>query len=130
MSQTSAQVLANLQTALPEVVKHVKGGWDNIQSFFIKTNSSAALPIWQCDLGTDAGGRWEGLVEAESEDEDAEMDDAAGESSASDEEMEVEEPPMRTKGKGKKRAAEEAEEPKEQPKKKVKAVAEAPIESS
>ena len=78
VSQKQAHVLANLQTALPEVVKHIKGGWDNVQSFFIKTNASAALPIWQCDLGTGAGGRWEGLRKEESEGvaEDAEMEDA------------------------------------------------------
>ncbi|KAI0351400.1 ribosomal protein L1 [Trametes cingulata] len=127
LSQKPAQVLANLQTALPEVVKHIKGGWDNVQSFFIKTNSSAALPIWQCDLSAEAGGRWEGLVAGASEDEDAEMDDAEEESASEGEgEMDVDKPAAaNAKGKGKKRAAEEAETEKEQPKKKAKAAAEA-----
>ncbi|KAI0689409.1 hypothetical protein C8T65DRAFT_700259 [Cerioporus squamosus] len=60
--QKPMQVLANLETALPKVVKQINGGWDNIQSLLIKTNSSVALPIWQCDLGTQSGGWWEGLV--------------------------------------------------------------------
>ncbi|KAI0373789.1 ribosomal protein L1 [Pilatotrama ljubarskyi] len=122
VSQKPAQVLANLQTALPEVVKHIKGGWDNVQSFFIKTNSSAALPIWQCDLSAEAGGRWEGLVAGASEDEDEEMGDAEEESASEGEgEMDVDKPAANAKAKGKKRAAEEAETEKEQPKKKAKA---------
>ncbi|KAI0824014.1 ribosomal protein L1p/L10e family-domain-containing protein [Trametes gibbosa] len=119
VSQKPTQVLDNLQTALPEVVKHIKGGWENVQSLFIKTNSSAALPIWQCDLGSDAGGRWEGLIAGASEDEDEDMDDA--EESAAEEEIVVEKPAVGAKTKGKKRAAEEAEVEKEQPKKKAKA---------
>ncbi|KAI0630003.1 ribosomal protein L1p/L10e family-domain-containing protein, partial [Trametes polyzona] len=124
VSQKPAQVLENLQTALPEVVKHIKGGWDNVQSFFIKTNSSAALPIWQCDLSAEAGGRWEGLVAAASEDEDEEMDDAQESADDDDEEMKVDKPSASSKSKGKKRAAEETEVEKEQPKKKAKAGAE------
>ncbi|OSD02373.1 ribosomal protein L1 [Trametes coccinea BRFM310] len=119
VSQKPSQVLENLQTALPEVVKHIKGGWDNIQSFFIKTNSSAALPIWQCDLSAEAGGRWEGLVAGASEDEDAEMGDE--EASASEGENKS---AAGAKSKGKKRAAEEPEVEREQPKKKAKAAAE------
>ncbi|KAI8986271.1 ribosomal protein L1p/L10e family-domain-containing protein [Trametes punicea] len=119
-SQKPSQVLENLQTALPEVVKHIKGGWDNIQSFFIKTNSSAALPIWQCHLGADAGGRWDGLVAGASEDGDEETDNV--EESGSEGDMEVDKPATVVKGKGKKRAAEvaEAEGEREQPKKKAK----------
>ena len=75
VSQKPAQVLANLQTALPEVVKHIKGGWDNVQSFFLKTNSSAALPIWQCDLGAETGARWDGLVVSEDDEDDSTTDD-------------------------------------------------------
>ncbi|KAH9940533.1 ribosomal protein L1 [Epithele typhae] len=118
VSQKPAHVLANLLTALPEVVKHIKGGWDNVQSLMVKTNFSAALPVWQCDLGTGAGGRWEGLMDVVSEDEDAKMDNDEGE--ADEMEVEVEEPPPPAKGKGKKRVA-EVEEEKEQPKKKAKA---------
>ncbi|KAI0762023.1 ribosomal protein L1p/L10e family-domain-containing protein [Trametes elegans] len=120
ISQKPAQVLANLETALPEVVKHIKGGWDNVQSLLIKTNSSAALPIWQCPLSAEAGGRWDGLTARESDGEDEEMEDAAA--SGSDADMEVDKPAIGAKNKGKKRAAEEAE--KEQPKKKAKAAAE------
>ena len=50
MSQTPSHILENLQTALPAVAKAVKGGWDNIQNFAIKTNSSVSLPIWSCIL--------------------------------------------------------------------------------
>ncbi|RPD56121.1 ribosomal protein L1 [Lentinus tigrinus ALCF2SS1-7] len=118
ISQKPAQVLANLETALPEVVKHIKGGWDNIQSFFLKTNSSAALPIWQCNLGAESGGRWDGLVASLSDAEDEKMDDASEGESDDDEEMEVEEPPVAA-SKGKKRIVEEMAE--EKPKKKAKA---------
>ncbi|TFK93303.1 ribosomal protein L1 [Polyporus arcularius HHB13444] len=111
LSQKPEQVLANLETALPEVVKHIKGGWDNVQSLFIKTNSSAALPIWQCDLGMEAGGRWEGLVASA---EDEVMKDAE------DDEMDVERAPI-TRSQGKKRTAEEAEKDEEKPKKRTKA---------
>jgi ribosome biogenesis protein UTP30 len=61
MSQTPSHILENLQTALPAVAKAIKGGWDNIQSFAIKTNSSVSLPIWSCTLDETEGGRWNGL---------------------------------------------------------------------
>lgn len=122
MSHSSAQILANLQTALPAVIKHIKGGWDNVQSLYIKTSSSASLPIWACDLGSGEGGRWDGLVaedvemsgseEGSDEEEDDDMTgDVAGETS---EEVEV-----KVTKKSKKRAAEEEEAP--TPKKKAKA---------
>ncbi|KAI0718194.1 ribosomal protein L1p/L10e family-domain-containing protein [Cerioporus squamosus] len=117
LSQKPAQVLANLETALPDVVKHIKGGWDNVQSLFIKTNSSAALPIWQCDLGTESGGRWEGLVASPAAAEDEEMKDA--ESDEGDK-MEVEQAPV-TRAKSKKRTAEEAGKDEDKPKKRTKA---------
>ena len=50
MSQSPKHILENLQTALPAVAKAVKGGWDNIQNFTIKTNLSVSLPIWSCTL--------------------------------------------------------------------------------
>ena len=50
MSQTPSHIVENLQTALPAVAKAVKGGWDNIKNFTIKTNSSVSLPIWSCSL--------------------------------------------------------------------------------
>ncbi|CAE6390844.1 unnamed protein product [Rhizoctonia solani] len=74
---TSSQVLQNLTTALPEIVKHIEGGWDNLQSLHIKTSGSMSLPIWSCHLSE----RWDGLEpvnevevgankEGESEDEE------------------------------------------------------------
>ena len=62
LSHTPKQALVNLETALPAVVGHIKGGWDNIQSLHIKTSTSVSLPIWTCDLGSEEGGRWNGLV--------------------------------------------------------------------
>ncbi|KAI0049417.1 ribosomal protein L1 [Auriscalpium vulgare] len=104
VSQTAVQILANLQTALPAIVKAIKGEWDNIQNLSIKTNSSVALPIWSCDLGADEGGRWDRMV----------VDEEAG--NESDDESEGEDVPevpepaaaknMATTSKGKKRVAE------------------------
>src|SRR5271154_4915428 len=61
LSQTPSEIIANLKSALPAVVSHIKGGWDNIQSFHIKTDSSASLPIWTCSLDDGENGRWTGL---------------------------------------------------------------------
>ena len=84
VSQPSSKILDNLKMALPAIVKRIKGEWDNIQSFHIKTNSSASLPIWSCDLGATEGGRWDGLVaESASEAEESGEESAEG----SDEEM-------------------------------------------
>ena len=113
VSQPSSKILDNLKMALPAIVKRIKGEWDNIQSLHIKTSTSTSLPIWSCELGADAGGRWDGLVEdAMSASEDELEGESAGE----------EEPVVETKkaAKGKKRAAEEEVE---QPKKKAKASA-------
>lgn len=62
LSQSPAQVLANLTTALPAVIAAVHGGWDNVQSLGIKSSKSASLPIWSCRLGNDEGSRWHGLT--------------------------------------------------------------------
>ncbi|KAJ7465128.1 ribosomal protein L1p/L10e family-domain-containing protein [Mycena latifolia] len=80
VSHKSSQVLENLQAALPVIVKNIKGGWDNVQSLLLKTNSSAGLPIWSCDLGAGEGGRWDGLV-ATADDESSSLE--------ADDEMEV-----------------------------------------
>ncbi|KAA1476890.1 ribosomal protein L1 [Dentipellis sp. KUC8613] len=120
VSMTPAQVIANLKMALPEIVKTLKGEWDNVQSLSIKTNSSVSLPIWTCDLGAEEGGRWDGL---EAEDDSEEEDSASDEDEDEDEEMQVDEAPPEpavTK-KGKKRSAEEQEQEQEKPKKKAKA---------
>ncbi|KAG8742500.1 hypothetical protein FRC10_001334 [Ceratobasidium sp. 414] len=93
ISFTPAQVLENLTTALPNVVKHIKGGWDNIQSLNIKTGTSVSLPIWSCELGSGEGGRWAGMVGASEE---------SGEGSEESEEDEDNVPVVKE---GKKRAA-------------------------
>jgi len=59
---SSAQLLQNLSTALPHVVKNIQENWDNVQSIHIKTSSSASLPIWSCKLDEEEGGRWDGLT--------------------------------------------------------------------
>ena len=80
LSQNPSQVLDNLKTALPAITQHIKDGWDNIQSLYIKTNSSVSLPIWTCRLDDSKEGRWDGLTaEIESDeggatDEEAETD--------------------------------------------------------
>jgi len=71
LSQSPAQVLANLETALPAIIAAVRGGWDNVQSLNIKSTKSLSLPIWSCKLGTGEGARWHGLT---AEDEESEED--------------------------------------------------------
>lgn len=61
LSQSPAQVLANLETALPAIIAAVRGGWDNVQSLNIKSTKSLSLPIWSCKLGAGEGARWHGL---------------------------------------------------------------------
>ena len=73
LSQSPAQVLANLETALPAIIAAVRGGWDNVQSLNIKSTKSLSLPIWSCKLGAGEGARWHGL--ALEGDEESEEDD-------------------------------------------------------
>jgi len=75
LSQTPAQVLVNLETALPAIIAAVRGGWDNVQSLSIKSTKSTSLPIWSCKLGTGEGARWRGsaLEDDESEDENEDV---------------------------------------------------------
>ena len=84
MSQTPSQILENLRTALPAVASAVKGGWDNIQNFAIKTNSSVSLPIWSCTLSITEGGGSSSLQaeDAEKEDEDVEKEEEEEEKAA------------------------------------------------
>ncbi|KAL5501474.1 CIC1 [Sanghuangporus vaninii] len=56
ISQSPEYTLDNLEAALPEIVKRIEGGWDNIKSLHIKTNSSTSLPIWTCELGEEETG--------------------------------------------------------------------------
>ncbi|KAF7303716.1 hypothetical protein MIND_00601000 [Mycena indigotica] len=65
-THTPAQTIANLTRALPAAVNAIKGGWENVQSLLLKTNSSPGLPIWSCDLGES---RWVGLEEKMEESE-------------------------------------------------------------
>ena len=58
MAQTPEQILANLKSALPVVAQRISGGWDNVQAFSIKTNSSVSLPIWSCSLEDKEIGRF------------------------------------------------------------------------
>jgi len=64
ISQTPSEILANLKSALPAIAKKIWGGWENIQSIHIKTNSSVSLPIWMCSLDDSGGGRWGGGLAA------------------------------------------------------------------
>ncbi|KIM78455.1 hypothetical protein PILCRDRAFT_824339 [Piloderma croceum F 1598] len=103
-THSPAQALANLQKALPAVVKNIKGGWENIQSLHLKTSESVALPIWTCGLGSEGDeSRWNGLTAGDEKDED---------------EMKVDE--VVVKAKGAKRPSEEDALQEEKPKKKVK----------
>ncbi|KAF9468667.1 ribosomal protein L1p/L10e family-domain-containing protein, partial [Collybia nuda] len=111
LSQKPNQIIANIKMALPSVAKNIYGGWENIQAFHIKTNSSASLPIWSCTLDENEGGRWNGLTAASDEGSDDESDD--------EEEMEVDVAEIKKAAlKGKKRAQEDEES--EKPKKKAK----------
>ncbi|ELU38134.1 ribosomal l1p/L10e family domain-containing protein [Rhizoctonia solani AG-1 IA] len=92
---TSSQVLENLTTALPEIVKRIQGGWENVQSLHIKTSGSVSLPIWSCDLSE----RWDGLGPVE------EADAAASGESEGEEESEEDEEPAPVVKEGKKRSA-------------------------
>ena len=95
MSQTPSHILENLRTALPAVANAVKGGWDNIQNFAIKTNSSVSLPIWSCTLTTTDRRQTE---DAEEGDEDLEKEEE--EEEEEEEEMSAKEQASR---KGRKR---------------------------
>lgn len=73
----------NIIASLPQIVaKHVKGGWENVQSIDIKTGSSAALPVWNSKLDE----RWIGMPEPAAEGESGEESDSeSGEEEAAKE---------------------------------------------
>ncbi|KIY63840.1 ribosomal protein L1 [Cylindrobasidium torrendii FP15055 ss-10] len=98
MSQTPAQILANLQTALPVIGAKISGGWANVQALSIKTNASVALPIWSCALDVD--GRFAEVVIAG----DKSKSKKKGEKAEVEEKKEEEK-----KGAGEKRKREEKE---------------------
>lgn len=98
--QTPSQILDNLKAALPAVVQRVQGGWENVQSFNIKTNSSVSLPIWSCNLGQGEDARWTDASAV-----DAGGAEEGGSGSGRESESENEEDTSKTVSKGKKRAA-------------------------
>lgn len=108
VSQSPAQVLDNLKTALPAIVKRIEGGWENIQSFHIKTNSSASLPIWSCALGEGDEARWKAAAAAEAEAPAEGWTGFGGGEKGSENESEADE--TEKPKKGKKRVADEAVE--------------------
>lgn len=81
MSQKPSQIVENIKSAIPAIAKVIPGGWDNIQSLLIKTNSSVSLPVWSCSLEDTNSGRWHGLglkeVSVASEDEEEDKEDTA-----------------------------------------------------
>lgn len=61
LSHTPSQILSNISKAIPAIAAHIPGGWENIQSLLIKTNTSVSLPIWSCTLDE----RWIGSVKGD-----------------------------------------------------------------
>ena len=51
-SHSPQQIADNIAAAIPQVVKKLEGGWENVQNIQVKTGSSVALPIWNCNLGS------------------------------------------------------------------------------
>lgn len=103
ITQSLAHILDNLRSALPAIAKRIDGGWDNIQSFHIKTNTSVSLPIWSCKLGED--GRWKAPIAGDA-DEEAENNKADEAEVENDTSGEAEKAATQVKS-GKKRAAPE-----------------------
>ncbi|KAJ3766955.1 ribosomal protein L1p/L10e family-domain-containing protein [Lentinula raphanica] len=89
ISQTAAQVVANIKTALPVIASKINGGWDNVQSIGLKTSMSAYLPIWTCSLDDSKDGRWASL--AADDEEESEFEGDEDEEDDEDEEEEDEE---------------------------------------
>ncbi|EJU03360.1 ribosomal protein L1 [Dacryopinax primogenitus] len=50
VSHTPEQIVANLTSALPAIVKHIEGEWENVLSLSLKTGRSTALPVWSCSV--------------------------------------------------------------------------------
>ncbi|EKM79166.1 hypothetical protein AGABI1DRAFT_120606 [Agaricus bisporus var. burnettii JB137-S8] len=61
LSHKPSQVVSNIAKAIPAIAARIPAQWDNIQSLFIKTNTSVSLPIWSCNLDE----RWGGLKKEE-----------------------------------------------------------------
>ncbi|KAJ3853587.1 ribosomal protein L1p/L10e family-domain-containing protein [Lentinula lateritia] len=84
-SQPAAQVVANIKIALPAIAARVNGGWDNIQSFGLKTSNSVNLPIWSCSLDDTDSGRWAGLTAEDEDESEGEEDEDEDKSQSEDE---------------------------------------------
>ncbi|KLO05843.1 ribosomal protein L1 [Schizopora paradoxa] len=109
VSQTPAQLLDNIKAALPAIVKRIQGGWENVQSFNIKTNSSVSLPVWSCNLGSGEEARWSEVVEEKDAKETEEgWTGFGGDDEEDDEEDDevVQEEAKTAKAKGKRKAVE------------------------
>jgi ribosome biogenesis protein UTP30 len=112
-SHTPSQILSNISKAVPAIAAHIPGGWDNIQSLYIKTNTSVSLPIWSCNLDE----RWSELVKGEDE-KDKEVE-AAEKKKGKKKEQVSKKRPVEDESKG--------SEEEEQPRKKVKSGKAAPV---
>ena len=111
ISQSPEHILDNLKVCLPAVAKRIDGGWTNVQSLHIKTNSSISLPIWTCALGEGSESRW-----VASGGEEAAVAEWSGFGEESDGGSEMDDADIKTsKGvdatKGKKRVADEESKP-------------------
>ncbi|KAF5360839.1 hypothetical protein D9756_004960 [Leucocoprinus leucothites] len=120
LSHTPTQILSNISKAIPAIAAHIPGGWDNIQSLMIKTNTSVSLPIWSCNLDE----RWGGLVKGGDKGEDEEVEKTNNKRGKKKEQASKKRPVQEDE-------SEESEE-EEQPRKKVKSGkgASAPVASS
>lgn len=111
MSQNPSQIVENINTAIPAIAKAIPGGWDNIQSLHIKTNSSVSLPIWSCVLEDTETGGWHGIGQEGSvtREEEEDREDAAKAKNSK-------------KSKSKKRSPVSEDEAEEAPRKKAKSI--------
>ncbi|KAF9005472.1 ribosomal protein L1p/L10e family-domain-containing protein [Cyathus striatus] len=115
LGHTPAQILDNIKAAIPSIIKHVKGGWENIQSFQLKTSTSVSLPLWNCTLDDSEEGRWHGLTTGGDE-------EVSGESGSEDEAaMKVDSQKAGSLKKNKRSSGEEEDEA-EKPRKKAKGI--------
>lgn len=88
-------------------MKRIHGGWDNVQSFNIKTNSSVSLPVWSCNFGSGEDARWpEALEEEKAADTTIPNEDEVGTGLGDEKEGSEEAVQKTTKAKGKRKAVE------------------------
>lgn len=63
--QSPKHVFENIRAALPAIIKHIDGGWSNVQNVYITAPGASgkpgvSLPLWTCELGAGPGRRWDG----------------------------------------------------------------------